>query len=161
VDLVPNVVLFCGDRADAEGNLYTGPNTEDTPVIVEAAAYHDGIVIVQVNQIVGLWTVPLLHYCVTLRGDFEHEHDDQFQALAEWLALELVPSGIDHLPYLNYLLQETKQPISLITTYPVISRYMKNPISINRSSDRRSLWSSRRQPQRNRIANFIPLERTE
>jgi len=33
-------------------NLYTGPNTEDTPVIVEAAAFHDGIVIVQVNQIV-------------------------------------------------------------------------------------------------------------
>src|SRR6201998_3671082 len=52
VDLVPNVVLVCGDQADAEGNLYTGPNTEDTPVIVEAAAFHDGIVIVQVNQIV-------------------------------------------------------------------------------------------------------------
>jgi Malonate decarboxylase, alpha subunit, transporter/Flavodoxin-like fold len=66
VDLVPNVVLFCSDRADAEGNLYAGPNTEDTPVIVEAAAYHDGIVIVQVNQIVGLWTVPLLHYSITV-----------------------------------------------------------------------------------------------
>src|SRR5712672_1665123 len=52
VDLVPNVVLVCADQADAEGNLYTGPNTEDTPVIVEAAAFHDGIVIVQVNQIV-------------------------------------------------------------------------------------------------------------
>jgi hypothetical protein len=51
VDLVPNVVLVCADQADAEGNLYTGPNTEDTPVIVEAAAFHDGIVIVQVNQI--------------------------------------------------------------------------------------------------------------
>jgi len=32
--------------------LYTGPNTEDTPVIVEAAAFHDGIVIVQVDEIV-------------------------------------------------------------------------------------------------------------
>src|SRR5580698_8936300 len=47
VDLVPNVVLVCAERADAEGNLYTGPNTEDTPVIVEAAAFRDGIVIVQ------------------------------------------------------------------------------------------------------------------
>ena len=52
VDLVPNVVLVCAEQADTEGNLYTGPNTEDTPVIVEAAAFHDGIVIVQVNEIV-------------------------------------------------------------------------------------------------------------
>ncbi len=52
VDLVPNVVLVCAEQADAQGNLYTGPNTEDTPVIVEAAAFHDGIVIVQVNEIV-------------------------------------------------------------------------------------------------------------
>src|SRR5258705_986647 len=52
VDLVPNVVLVCAEQADAQGNLYTGPNTEDTPVIVEAAAFHDGIVIVQVNKIV-------------------------------------------------------------------------------------------------------------
>jgi len=52
VDLVPNVVLVCAEQADAEGNIYTGPNTEDTPVIVEAAAFHDGIVVVQVNQIV-------------------------------------------------------------------------------------------------------------
>jgi malonate decarboxylase alpha subunit len=52
VDLIPNVVLVCAEMADREGNLYTGPNTEDTPIIVEAAAFHDGIVIVQVNQIV-------------------------------------------------------------------------------------------------------------
>src|SRR6202453_4494978 len=52
VDLIPNVVLVCAEQADAEGNLYTGPNTEDTPVIVEAAAFHDAIVVVQVNQIV-------------------------------------------------------------------------------------------------------------
>jgi malonate decarboxylase alpha subunit len=52
VDLVPNVVLVCAEQADAEGNLHTGPNPEDTPVIVEAAAFHDGIVLVQVNQIV-------------------------------------------------------------------------------------------------------------
>jgi malonate decarboxylase alpha subunit len=52
VDLCPNVVLVCAEKADREGNLYTGPNTEDTPVIVEAAAFHDGIVIAQVNEIV-------------------------------------------------------------------------------------------------------------
>src|ERR1700747_1171544 len=52
VDLVPNVVLVCAEQADARGNLYTGANTEDTPVIVEAAAFHDGIVVVQVNLIV-------------------------------------------------------------------------------------------------------------
>jgi malonate decarboxylase alpha subunit len=52
VDLVPNVVLVCAEQADQEGNLFTGPNTEDTPVIVEAAAFHDAIVIVQVNKIV-------------------------------------------------------------------------------------------------------------
>src|ERR1700747_1902506 len=52
VDLAPNVVLVCAEQADREGNLYTGPNTEDTPVIVEAAAFHDAIVIVQANRIV-------------------------------------------------------------------------------------------------------------
>ena len=52
IDLIPNVVLVCAEQADQEGNLFTGPNTEDTPVIVEAAAFHDAIVIVQVNKIV-------------------------------------------------------------------------------------------------------------
>ena len=52
VDLTANVVLVCAEQADREGNLFTGPNTEDTPVIVEAAAFHDAIVIVQVNEIV-------------------------------------------------------------------------------------------------------------
>src|SRR6202522_841903 len=52
VDLIPNVVLVCAEQADAEGNLYNGPNTEDTPVIVEVAAFHDAIVIAQVNQLV-------------------------------------------------------------------------------------------------------------
>src|SRR6201994_1642694 len=52
VDLAPNVVLVCAEQADRQGNLYTGANTEDTPVIVEAAAFHNGIVIVQVNEIV-------------------------------------------------------------------------------------------------------------
>jgi malonate decarboxylase alpha subunit len=52
VDLAPNVVLVCAEQADSEGNLYTGSGTEDTPVIVEAAAFHDAIVIVQANRIV-------------------------------------------------------------------------------------------------------------
>ncbi|WP_341646062.1 malonate decarboxylase subunit alpha [Thauera sp. SDU_THAU2] len=52
VDLIPNVVLVAGYTADRQGNLYTGPSTEDTPTLVEAAAFHDGIVIAQVNEIV-------------------------------------------------------------------------------------------------------------
>ncbi|MEG0067194.1 MAG: malonate decarboxylase subunit alpha [Pseudomonas sp.] len=52
VDLIPNVVLSAGFMADRHGNLYTGPNTEDTPVIVEATAFGGGIVIAQVNEIV-------------------------------------------------------------------------------------------------------------
>jgi len=52
MDLSPNVVLICAEQGDSEGNLYTGPNTEDTPVIAESAAFHDGIVIAQVNSIV-------------------------------------------------------------------------------------------------------------
>ncbi|SAL84735.1 malonate decarboxylase subunit alpha [Caballeronia choica] len=52
VDLTPNVVLVAGYKADRQGNLYTGPSTEDTPALVEAAAFRDGIVIAQVNEIV-------------------------------------------------------------------------------------------------------------
>src|SRR6201987_2677957 len=52
VDLIPNVVLVCAEQAAREANLFTGPNTEDTPVIVEAPAFHDAIVIVQVNELV-------------------------------------------------------------------------------------------------------------
>lgn len=52
VDLMPDVALVCAEQADRQGNLYTGPNTEDTPTIVEAAAFHDGVVVVQVNEIV-------------------------------------------------------------------------------------------------------------
>jgi len=51
VDLTPNVVLVAAEQADYEGNLYTGPNTEETPTIIESAAFSDGIVIVQVNEI--------------------------------------------------------------------------------------------------------------
>jgi malonate decarboxylase alpha subunit len=52
VDLTPNMVLVAGYKADRQGNLYTGPSTEDTPALVEAAAFRDGIVIAQVNEIV-------------------------------------------------------------------------------------------------------------
>ncbi|SDI52265.1 malonate decarboxylase alpha subunit [Paraburkholderia steynii] len=52
VDLTPNVVLVAGYKADRDGNLYTGASTEDTPALVEAAAFRDGIVIAQVNEIV-------------------------------------------------------------------------------------------------------------
>lgn len=52
VDLIPNVVLVAADKVDKDGNLYTGANTEETPVIVESAAFKDGIVIVQANEVV-------------------------------------------------------------------------------------------------------------
>ena len=51
VDLIPNIALVCGEKGDPEGNIYTGPNTEDTPTIVEAAAFSQGLVIFQVNEI--------------------------------------------------------------------------------------------------------------
>lgn len=50
LDLTPNVALIAAQAADAEGNLYLGPNTEDTPAIVEATAFKGGIVIAQVNE---------------------------------------------------------------------------------------------------------------
>jgi malonate decarboxylase alpha subunit len=52
VDLALDVVLLCAEKADRDGNLYTGPDTEDTPTIAEAAASHDGVVIVQADEIV-------------------------------------------------------------------------------------------------------------
>ena len=52
VDLTPHVVLVCAEKADLAGNLYTGPNTEETPTLIEAAAFRHGIVLVQVNEVV-------------------------------------------------------------------------------------------------------------
>jgi malonate decarboxylase alpha subunit len=52
IDLIPSVALVAADKADRNGNLYTGPNTEETPTIIEAAAFRDGIVIVQVNELI-------------------------------------------------------------------------------------------------------------
>ena len=51
VDLTPHVALVAAQAADREGNLYTGPNTEDTPLIVEATAFKSGIVVAQVNEL--------------------------------------------------------------------------------------------------------------
>ena len=51
VDLIPNCCLVCAEKGDLQGNIYTGPNTEDTPTIIEATAFSQGIVIVQVNEI--------------------------------------------------------------------------------------------------------------
>jgi malonate decarboxylase alpha subunit len=52
IDLTPQVALIAAVSADADGNLYTGPNTEDTPTVVEATAFKEGIVIAQVDRIV-------------------------------------------------------------------------------------------------------------
>ena len=66
IDLTPQVALIAAVSADRHGNLYTGPNTEDTPAIVEATAFKDGVVIAQVNQVVD--TVPR----VDIPGDWVH-----------------------------------------------------------------------------------------
>ena len=52
VDLTPHVALTVARAADRDGNLYMGPNTEDSPVVIEATAFKQGIVIAQVNEIV-------------------------------------------------------------------------------------------------------------
>jgi malonate decarboxylase alpha subunit len=66
IDLTPQVALIAAVSADCHGNLYTGPNTEDTPAIVEATAFKDGVVIAQVNEIVD--TLPR----VDIPGDWVH-----------------------------------------------------------------------------------------
>lgn len=52
IDLTPRVAITVGVCADMNGNLYTGFNTEDSPVVVEATKFKQGIVIAQVNKIV-------------------------------------------------------------------------------------------------------------
>lgn len=52
VDLTPKVALVAAIQADRGGNLYTGFCTEDTPVIVEATKFKQGIVVAQVNEVV-------------------------------------------------------------------------------------------------------------
>jgi len=50
VDLTPRVALLAAAAADEEGNLFTGPNTEESPVIAEATAFRDGLVVAQVDE---------------------------------------------------------------------------------------------------------------
>jgi malonate decarboxylase alpha subunit len=52
VDLTPHVALSVARSADRDGNLYMGPNTEDSPSVIEATAFKGGIVVAQVNEIV-------------------------------------------------------------------------------------------------------------
>ncbi len=52
VDLTPRVALIAAVSADRDGNLYTGPNTEDTPTVVEATAFKDGLVVAEVERCV-------------------------------------------------------------------------------------------------------------
>jgi malonate decarboxylase alpha subunit len=52
MDLTPHIALVAAVEADGAGNLFTGPNTEDTPTIVEATAFKSGIVVAQVNKVV-------------------------------------------------------------------------------------------------------------
>lgn len=66
IDLTPRVALIAAVSADRNGNLYTGPNTEDTPTVVEATSFKDGVVIAQVNEIVD--TLPR----VDIPGDQVH-----------------------------------------------------------------------------------------
>lgn len=75
VDLTPNVALIAGVSADRNGNLYTGPNTEDTPTVVEATAFKNGVVVAQVNEIVD--TVPRVDIPGD-RVDFVVEADTPF-----------------------------------------------------------------------------------
>jgi malonate decarboxylase alpha subunit len=52
VDLTPHVALTVARSADRDGNLYMGPNTEDSPAVIEATAFKGGIVVAQVNEVV-------------------------------------------------------------------------------------------------------------
>ncbi|KAB8033669.1 malonate decarboxylase subunit alpha [Fluviispira multicolorata] len=52
LDLTPRVCLVSAEKADFDGNLYTGANTEETPAIIEATAFKDGIVIVEVKEVI-------------------------------------------------------------------------------------------------------------
>jgi len=66
IDLTPQVALIAAVSADSDGNLYTGPNTEDTPTVVEATSFKSGLVVAQVAEIVD--KVPR----VDIPGDLVH-----------------------------------------------------------------------------------------
>lgn len=50
VDLYPQVAILVAEACDEAGNIYTGNNTEDSPLIAEATRFKMGVVIVQVKQ---------------------------------------------------------------------------------------------------------------
>jgi malonate decarboxylase alpha subunit len=52
IDLTPQVAMIAAVSADRDGNLFTGPNTESTPTLVEATSFKGGLVIAQVGAIV-------------------------------------------------------------------------------------------------------------
>ena len=51
LDLTPKIALVVAEYCDESGNLFTGFNTEDTPIICEATKFKYGIVIAQVKNI--------------------------------------------------------------------------------------------------------------
>ncbi|GFK92971.1 Acetyl-S-ACP:malonate ACP transferase [Fundidesulfovibrio magnetotacticus] len=51
-DLCPDVCLLAAAQADRAGNVYTGFSTEETPALIEATAFKDGVSVVQVNEVV-------------------------------------------------------------------------------------------------------------
>src|SRR5580698_3713619 len=51
MDLTPQVAMTVARAADRDGNLYMGPNVEDSPAVVEATAFKQGIVVAQVNAV--------------------------------------------------------------------------------------------------------------
>ncbi len=52
VDLTPHVAMTVARAADRDGNLYMGPNTEDSPTVIEATALKQGVVVAQVNDVI-------------------------------------------------------------------------------------------------------------
>ena len=50
MDLYPQVSLVAAELCDEQGNLFTGFNTEDTPLICEATRYRHGVVLAQVRK---------------------------------------------------------------------------------------------------------------
>lgn len=50
VDLYPQVAILAAEACDEAGNIYTGANTEDSPLIAEATRFKMGVVIVQAKQ---------------------------------------------------------------------------------------------------------------
>ena len=50
VDLYPQVAILAAEACDAAGNIFTGGNTEDSPLIAEATRFKMGVVIVQAKR---------------------------------------------------------------------------------------------------------------